>query len=450
MSNQRPATQRMRRRRVAHRLLPGEGGTASGDGGRRVRVAYVMSRFPHLTETFILREMNELECRAWTVELYPLICQAQARVHAEAVPWLSRVHPPRMSENVAASTSWCLRRPLRCLSIVSKVLRGYWREPRGLARALWLLPRSAAIASALQASAMTHIHAHYATYPALTAWIVHRLTGVTYSVTVHAHDIFITQAMLYTKLASAEFVVAISEYNRQLLLGVDPSWGNKVHVVHCGVHLDAYASPRPRHLQARVNIVCVGSLQEYKGHRVLLGAAAMLRSRGVDFDLRIVGDGPLRTKLETEIARLDLRGHVELLGPLTESEVAQILGVADIYVQPSIVAASGLMEGIPVALMEAMASGVPVVATALSGVPELVEDDVTGLLAPAGDPHALADALERLTTEAALADRLARSGRIRVEQQFDVRRNVAELAGLLRGANACRAAGGLRPDRSRA
>ncbi|MCA9969914.1 MAG: glycosyltransferase, partial [Anaerolineales bacterium] len=221
--------------------------------------------------------------------------------------------------------------------------------------------------------------------------------------------------------------------NRDYLARVVGPWVRaRTHVVHCGIAPEAY---QPRAAQAAVGkrplrILHVGSLQPYKGQTYLVEACARLRQRGVPFDCRIVGGGALRAALQRQIDRLGLADAVQLLGPLPQDAVARLLPTADCYVQPSIVTPAGKMEGIPVALMEALACRVPVVATALSGVPELVAHGETGYLVPPADAAALADALAGVHAAPAAAWETAVAGRERVLREFNLAHNVVALADL--------------------
>jgi glycosyltransferase involved in cell wall biosynthesis len=284
----------------------------------------------------------------------------------------------------------------------------------------------------MEKESVTHVHCHFANHPATAGLIVHRLTGIPFSFTAHGSDLHRDRRLLREKVHEAERVVAISDYNRRLIGDECGSAAErKVTVLHCGADTSLF-NPRAR-LQrtGRLELACVASLEEVKGHRHLLDACRLLVDRGVEFDCRLVGDGPLRAALETRIAELDLGRHVHLDGPRPRLEVAEILGGADLAVCPSVFTAQGDREGIPVALMEAMATGLAVVASDISGIPELVDDGETGLLVPPGDPRALADAIERLHGDPALRARLGDAARARVEHDFDLRRNAAALAPLL-------------------
>jgi glycosyltransferase involved in cell wall biosynthesis len=180
-------------------------------------------------------------------------------------------------------------------------------------------------------------------------------------------------------------------------------------------------------------VLCVASLSEYKGHRHLLEALATLVRSGQAVRCTLVGDGPLRGDLERQRDDLGLTSSVELLGRRTSPEVRALLQECDVFVLPSVRTADGMMEGIPVALMEALASGRPAVASRLSGIPELVEDGVTGLLVPPEDPAALAAALARLAADEQLRRALADAGPRRIADGFDQRANVAHLRRLFSG-----------------
>lgn len=397
------------------------------------KIAYIVSRFPHLPETFILREMISLEQLGWQIELYPLIIQQQELIHHEARPWLARAHAvPWFSFNLLGSNIRQLfHHPGRYLSLFWRTLRENFSSPKFLARALLLFPRSVWLASHFQMTGITHIHAHYATHTALVAWIIHKLTGIPYSITVHAHDIFVEKPMLATKLQDSVFVSAISEFNRKYLADMFGSWvEQKTQIVRCGIDPAYYGNDTPvdRREYGRLEIISVGSLQPYKGHIYLVKACAELQKRGIPFRCRIVGGGDLRGMLERAIQEYQLDQVVELMGPRTQDDVSKLLRTANCYVQPSVITPSGKMEGIPVALMEAMASGIPVVATSISGVPELVRNGDTGWLVPPEDVEALADALSQIHMDPKEAKRRASSGRKWVLDEFELSSNANRLS----------------------
>lgn len=404
------------------------------------RIAYIVSRFPHLPETFILREMISLEQLGWQIELYPLIIQQQELIHHEARPWLARAHvvPWLSLDLVKSNVARLRRRPQQYLSLFLRALWENIRSPKFLVRTLLLFPRAVWMADRFQEEGINHIHAHYATHPALVAWLINQLTGISYSITVHAHDIFVEKPMLATKLQDSVFVSAISEFNRQYLVNLFGPWvQQKTQIVRCGIDPAFYGSQNRDEIAApeQLEIISIGSLQPYKGHVYLVRACVELQKRGIPFRCRIVGGGDLYPILERLIRENHLEESVELLGPRTQDEVSELLRTANCYVQPSVITSSGKMEGIPVALMEAMASGLPVVATCISGIPELVRNGDTGWLVPPEDVTAIADSLSQIYSGPAEARRRATSGKKWVLDEFELSLNARRLASLFAQTN---------------
>ena len=283
-----------------------------------------------------------------------------------------------------------------------------------LARALLTCGLACSHARDLRATE-AHLHAHFATYPALAAWVCHRLIGISYSFTAHAHDLYVDQTMLADKVAAARFVATISEYNRDLLVALGTH--TPITTIHCGIDTAAYPYREPDlPASGPVRGLCVASLQEYKGHAVLLRALVDVPRLRVE----LIGEGVLRSELERQAGDLGVADRVRFLGARDEYEVREALARAHLFVLASVVAADGQMEGLPVALMEALASGVPVVSTRLSGIPELVIDGHTGRLAEPGDPASLADALNRTIGDHDFRLRSAEAGRALVEREFEL------------------------------
>lgn len=394
-----------------------------------MRLAYVVSRFPVASETFVVRELNALEdAHGVDVELHALFAPDHPFVHPEAERWMPRVHRADRISAARGLGRWMRRRPGATLRIVAELTRAYARRPALLIRALATVPLACAHALTIERHGLRHVHAHFATYPALTAWICARLTGSTYSLTAHAHDLFVHQSHLREIVHEAAFVVTISEFNRRFLADYGGDAVTPVHVVRCGVDPERYAyAPRAPAAEGRVRALCVASLEEYKGHRILLQALARGGAGVERIDLDLVGAGSRLAELEMLAAELGLDGRVAFLGTQDEAQVAALLAAADLFVLPSVVASDGQMEGIPVALMEALACGVPTVATRLSGIPELVRGDETGLLAEPGDPASLATALAHTIGDPAATRRRVAAGRALVEREYDVRRSADEL-----------------------
>ncbi len=401
----------------------------------RADVVYIVSRFPLTTETFIVRELDALDrSGSFDLELRSLFPSPDTVVHDIARGWDERLIRPSGRAALAGFGWAAATRPRALASVLGAVIAGYRRHPTLLARALATVVLGCAHARDLaRRERPPHIHAHFATYPALAAWVCARLVGTSYSFTAHAHDIYVDTSMLDRKIAEARFVVTISEFNRRLLEQHNPA-RTPIHVVHMGIDTASYPF-RPRSIPADgpVRALVIASLQAYKGHAILLQALA-IGGAGVDrITLDIIGDGVLRGDLEELAHRLGLGRRVRFLGSRSEDEVRAALADADLFVLPSIIADDGQMEGLPVALMEALASGVPTVSTALSGIPELVVDGVTGLLSVPGDA---ADLNATLAAMVELGDEtiaFEEAGRALVTREFDLQQSAAVLGGLLAG-----------------
>ncbi|MCB0865676.1 MAG: glycosyltransferase [Solirubrobacterales bacterium] len=394
------------------------------------RISYLVSRFPTSSETFIVREMNAVSDRHGDLEigLMSLFPSPSSFLHPSAERWMEVLVRPTAAQSAFACVAWMLRRPIASSRAVGAVIAGAWRSPRTMGRSLVTLPLAAAHARRIQREdGIDHIHAHFAAYPTLAAWLIRRLTGIPYSFTAHAYDIFLDQSLLALKLDEAEFAVTISEYNRRFLSGYQASPPTPIEVIHCGIDPLMYeCTRRAIPSDGPVTAACVATLEEKKGHAVLL--AALASSPRLDrMELELVGDGPLRADLERQAAALGLSGRVRFRGSLTEAEVAEVLARAHIFVLPSIIAPDGQMEGLPVALMEALASGLTAVSTRQSGIPELIRDGETGYLAEPGDPNDLARALERALT----GDIDPAKGRALVEEEFDIRSTADRMYELL-------------------
>src|SRR4030095_6715976 len=192
-----------------------------------------MSRFPGLSETFILREMCGLEEEGWQLELFPLVFQREKVIHKEAVGWMDRAHRPGWSKIITANLIFFFSQPLVYIKTLFTVFWGNLRSPKFLSRALFLFPKAMWMARQMSLNGVAHIHAHYATHPALAAWIVNKITGIPYSLTVHAHDIFVDKSMLARKLTDSKKIVAISKFNRQYLMNFMGSLiSEKIEVIH--------------------------------------------------------------------------------------------------------------------------------------------------------------------------------------------------------------------------
>lgn len=397
-----------------------------------MRLGYILSRYPLLSETFILREMQELERRGHNLAIFPLLAVTKGMRHDGVAELRARVWQESWLP-LASLAYWAVRAPITLLGTLVAAAWSNRSDRRLLAGVLAYWPKALVIARRMRNEGIGQVHAHYATHPAYVAWVVKKLTGIPYSFTVHAHDLYCHRAMLGTKVMHARGVITISDYNRRLLGELMPqaAAATPITVVRCGVRVANYerlASGRPE--SPRLRVLSVGSLQPYKGQAHLIAACARLCRQGVELECRIVGGGELRRSLERQIEGERLERRVRLVGPQTEQQIQAWLKWGEVFVLPSIVdARTGQTEGIPVALMEAMAAGMAVVASKLSGIPELVQSGEGLLVAPC-KPEEIAAALLRLR-DPELRRQLGVAAQKRVRREYDLPTNVAALAAAL-------------------
>lgn len=395
------------------------------------RVLYVVSLFPSWSETFIVREIRTLVENGVDVRIVSLRPPSSGPVHADAASLMPRVHPPRhLPATLWHAARALLMHPWRIACDAAIVVAETWRTPGVMLKSLLAMARGLEHLHWLRGFDPDFIHAHWSTYPSTAAWALSRATGRPFGFTCHAHDIFVNRHMLPRKIADAALAVTISRHNVDWLqANVSPLARHKLKVVHCGVDLEQIAWwPGDR---SGSRILGVGRLAPEKGFVTLVDALALLHREGVDFHCTLIGEGPFRSELQARIDGHRLGARIALPGALPQHRVRDALQEATVFALPCQIAANGSRDGIPVALMEAMAAGCPVVSCPVSGVPELIGNGVHGLLTPAGDAHALAHALKRLLQDRDLRDRMAFAARQRVESEFDARKEALRLHRLM-------------------
>ena len=402
-------------------------------------VAYLFSRFPVITETFLLRQALELRRQGCPLVLFALRRDRQSVRHPEAAELLPEVRflEPLSPRTLAASRRLLRQAPGRYARLAGEIVAGNRTSLDFLAKGLAMLPGVVGLAEQMRRLDVRHVHGVFGTHTGLAALLAAELLGVEFSFAVRGHDLFVDTSMLAEKARRARFVAAVSEFNRRRLLEIaGPAVADRVTIVRSAIDLAEFPFRTYRPSGAERRILAVGRLHEYKGHEHLIRACALLRDRQPEqaFGCDIVGEGPRRPLLERLIAELGLGRQVRLLGARPNPEVRALMARADTMVVPSVVARSGVTEGLPNVLFEAMALGTPVVASAVAGIPELVLDGETGLLAPEQDPAAIRDALLACWADPAAAAARARRGRALVEARHDLKASAAYLAGLFRQA----------------
>jgi colanic acid/amylovoran biosynthesis glycosyltransferase len=332
-------------------------------------VGYVLRKFPVLSETFILNELLALEALGVPVHVFSLERPNDPRFHDD-LPRLKApvsyapdlLDPEAMWKHNARARKAFGRRYFQAI--------GY-AMANGSPSLVWRVLQAAYVANEARRLKLVHLHAHFATRPTSVAFLASRLTGIPYSFTAHAMDIYKNELRvdaLARKIEQARFVVTVSDYNKRFLEREARAPADKVVRVYNGIDLARFA-PNGGPPAGPFTLVCVARLVEKKGHRVLLDACALLRDRGVPFRCQLIGKGRLRTDVQERVRALALDEHVELLGPLTQSEVRQRYHDAHALVLPCLIADDGNRDGLPVSIVEALASGLPVVSTPVTGIP---------------------------------------------------------------------------------
>lgn len=426
------------------------------------RVAYVLKGYPRLSEVFITSEMYRLERLGVPLRLY-VMRPADEDLQHDVVRRL-RARPDYLTQTTSLSAT-TLRRWLgeNLGHFKTPLLRTAHRHPAGLARAatqafgqavrarrgLLAPPRKLYVKELLLAVDLAdrlddvgdvrHLHAHFAHGSTTVTWLAATITGLPFSFTGHAKDIWTAElnpaGLLRRKMDAASFVVTCTETNREHLA----SYGSTtpVHCVYHGLNADfepLVAAARPRDEPARVRLLAVGRLVRKKGLDTFVDACALLRDRDVDFEAVIVGGaGDHEEQVRARVAATGLEQRVTLLGPLTQTGLFAQYQQASVFALPCRVLEDGDRDGIPNVLVEAMACGVPVVSTGVSGITELVRDGENGLVVAPDRPVDLADALHRLVKDPALARHLAERGRATVSERFDAATAAERMASLLTG-----------------
>jgi colanic acid/amylovoran biosynthesis glycosyltransferase len=387
------------------------------------RVGYVTKMFPRFSETFILTEVLNVERLGVEVEIFSLRVPADGRFHAG----LAELRAPvtyLTSSGIRAADLWAeLAAAATELGDLGPHLPELLRlDVRDALQAVQL-------ARHVRRRGIGHLHAHFASAGTSVARVAAAIAGITYGFTAHAKDIFHTDVDtddLRRKLRDAVDVVTVSDFNLAFLTSEYGADAHAVRRVYNGLDLGGFPFASPAERPA--TIAAVGRLVEKKGFDDLLDAAALLIAEDRDVEIVLVGSGDEEAALRAQAERLGITDRLRMLGGLPQHRVAEIVGRAAVFAAPCVVGADGNRDGLPTVLLEAMALGTPCVATPVTGIPEVIEHEVTGLLVPERDPRALAAALARALDDADLRVGLAKAARDLIETEFDSRRQARLVA----------------------
>lgn len=395
-----------------------------------MKIAYLTNKYPHVRHTFIRREIVGLVKHGVDVKRYTIRQSDEDLVDPGDRDEKSKTEALLDSGVLGllmAVVTMFFRQPIRCLGAFWIATRWGMRSDRGLIRHWAYFAEACLLAPRMAREGVGHLHVHFGTNCAVVAYLARLLGGPTYSLTIHGPEEWDRPEMLFLreKYEAAHFVVSVSEFGRcQVFRWCTHSYWNRVHLVRCGVD-EVFLGQDPHPLPARDTFVLVGALVEQKGHLRLLEALERLAARGRDFEMILVGDGPLRATLESEIVRHKLTGKVRITGWASNEAVRRYNLEAKLYIMPS------FAENLPVGIMEAMALGRPVISTYVAGIPELVEPGVTGWLVPAGAIEPLVEVIEAaMDMPLAELEKMGRAGAARVAQLHNAYREAGSMAAL--------------------
>jgi colanic acid/amylovoran biosynthesis glycosyltransferase len=386
-----------------------------------MQLAYLFERFPAFSQTFCYREVAELLRQEAKIDIYSLRRPSGEPRQDWDERIVRRVHYLPEEKPLVEEVGRLLRK--RKLPHVSDAIEEWGRRTDFLR-----LQQAIYIGLRLQEAGIDHVHAHFAGMAARTAYWIDKFFSIGFSFTAHANDIFAPREFeisLDKLVECAQLVVTETDYSANFLKEHFSQRRDRIHRVYNGLNLAEFgradfASPVP-------SIIAVGRLIEKKGFTHLIDACRLLKEHGRSFRCRIIGEGPLEGELRAQIAQLDLEDHVELLGAKPQNEVANYLALATVFVLPSVIDSQGGMDNLPSVIMEAMAAGLPVIATPIAGIPEMIIDNATGMLVAPGDSMALAGAMEKVIVDLLLARRLGESGYQRAGELFAIEKSAREL-----------------------
>ena len=400
----------------------------------------VLKGYPRISETFISNEILGLERQGFFIRIFSMRHPRESFTHESVkqikapVDYLPETILPHLPSLIFHNARLALRFPARYRETARLALVRFSRTWKS-ATIKHLLQAGYLVDKLLPGSGVTHLHAHFAHSPTSVAMFASILSGIPFSFTAHAKDIYTSdRRQLAEKIRKARFVATCTEYNRRYLTGVTRSATPPIHRMYHGIDVrlfstDRHADPNP---SPPYRLLTIARMTAKKGLPTLFEALAILKKRGVRFRHTLIGDGEDKPKILSHIKKLGLLDDVSLPGTLPHSEVLSQFEKSDLFILGSQLAENGDRDGIPNVLMESMAVGVPVVTTRFSAIPELVQDDITGFLVAPGHPMEMADAIFRGLTDTALRKRMTEAARRRVETHFDNQRLILELAALFR------------------
>lgn len=399
---------------------------------RASKIGYVVSLFPCWSEVFILNEIVELEKRGLDITIFSIRRELEGFIQEKAKPFLEKTKYIYLPGMILSLFFWCLRKPWVIFSLAKMVLRPKYATKQKLSKNIWCVFLGCYFAQIALRQNIEHIHAHFASYPALVALVMSRLTARPFTFIAHAHDIFLDKALLREKAKEAKAIVTISNYHKQYINDYcQNGLSAKIKVIHCGLDISEYMPGAKRDNKDENIIVSTGRLTKMKGFEYLIRSCKQLKQE-LAVKCYIVGEGLLRNDLLRLINVLDLNQDVFLTGVLDNNKIREILSKATIFVLPCVWDDVDGQDGLPLALIEAMALGIPVISSNISAIPELVEDGRTGLLVEPKNVRELSAKISELIKNRRLQEQLSLQGRSKIEREFNISKSADLLLSLFK------------------
>jgi glycosyltransferase involved in cell wall biosynthesis len=394
-----------------------------------MKLAYIIGTYPSLTTTFIDREIQALRARNVELEIISIrrASQGEPAANVDLQRGVRYLLPVSVFAVIGSHLHFAFSRPAIYFGTLVYLITRPHPNVRSTGITFLHFAEGVCVAQMLVRRSCDHLHAHFMDRASTVALIAGRLLRLSYSLTAHAADIYVSPVLAKEKLSHAAFVATCTEYNRAVLAQLMENGSrDKLKCIYHGLDLAHYQPVR--HLRTgKATLLCVAQLKEKKGISFLVEACRLLKGDGYEFECHIVGEGPLHEALQEQICRSSLEDIVTLHGALPHEQVIQKYSEADVFVLPSIVGSNGDRDGIPNVILEAMAMQLPVISTRHSGIPEVLEDGVNGLLVTPADVRELAHALHYLLDHPEVGRQMGGQGRQTVARKFDLESNAGRL-----------------------
>ncbi|QIM63397.1 colanic acid biosynthesis glycosyltransferase WcaL [Pasteurellaceae bacterium Orientalotternb1] len=391
-------------------------------------IGYVLKRYPRFSETFVVNEILAHERAGTKIDIF-------------ALGPVMETHFQDGISQVRAPVTRLVDKQRNTESLWKIITEGFSQLPNFAVKlekakgTIHEIAQSILLALEIKKRGIQHLHAHFGTQATTVARQAAIFADITYTFTAHAKDIYYQyhqSTELGQKMRDASATVTVSDYNLAYLREKYGSDAEKAVRVYNGMDLRKF--PYTAFNSSNRQILAVGRLVPKKGFGVLLDALAVLKQRNIEMQCIVVGDGTLREQLQTQIQSLDISDVVKMIGPMPQPEIIKFMKSSNMMVAPCVISEDGDRDGLPTVLLESMALGTPVISTQVAGIPELVQDGITGLCVPPNDPATLADAIQCLLNDAELCKTLSQQARALIEREYDEDQNVALLQALFRKA----------------